>query len=124
MDLGLAGTTTTPMCRAVQRSLDRMPRSSLTGELTAPLAAYLQTVSACNGPVRSFFTGATYRFIAMADDGIRVWVDDALIINGWKDQSRSLYYKDYAVRYGNHTVRVEYYDTRLDASAVVNWAQK
>ncbi len=71
-----------------------------------------------------FFTGATYRFIAMADDGIRVWVDDALIINGWKDQSRSLYYKDYAVRYGNHTVRVEYYDVRLDATAVVNWAQK
>ena len=71
-----------------------------------------------------FFTGGNYRFIAMADDGIRVWVDDALIINGWKDQSRTLYYKDYAVRYGNHTVRVEYYDTRLDASAVVNWAQK
>ena len=71
-----------------------------------------------------FFTGATYRFIAMADDGIRVWVDDALIINGWKDQSRSLYYKDYAVRYGNHTVRVEYYDARLDATAVVNWAPR
>ncbi len=71
-----------------------------------------------------YFTGGTYRFIAMADDGIRVWVDDALIINGWKDQSRTLYFKDYAVRYGNHTVRVEYYDTRLDASAVVNWAQK
>ncbi len=71
-----------------------------------------------------FFTGATYRFIAMADDGIRVWVDDALIINGWKDQSRSLYFKDYAVRYGNHTVRVEYYDARLDATAVVNWAPR
>ena len=71
-----------------------------------------------------FFTGSEYRFVALADDGIRVWVDDDLIINGWKDQSRTLYYKDYAPRYGHHTVRVEYYDARLNAIAVVNWAQK
>ncbi len=73
---------------------------------------------------RFFFTGGEYRFVVLADDGIRVWVDDALIINGWKDQSRTMYYKDYAPRYGNHNVRVEYYDARLDAVAVVNWAQK
>ena len=71
-----------------------------------------------------YFTGGEYRFIALADDGIRVWVDDALIINGWKDQSKTMYYKDYDLRYGNHTVRVEYYDSRLDAVAIVNWAHK
>jgi len=71
-----------------------------------------------------FFTGGAYRFIALADDGIRVWVDDALIINGWKDQSRTMYYRDYTPRYGNHTVRVEYYDARLDATVLVNWAPK
>ncbi len=69
-----------------------------------------------------FFTGGEYHFIALADDGIRIWVDDALIINGWKDQSQTLYYTDYTPRYGNHTVRVEYYDARLDATAIVNWA--
>lgn len=73
---------------------------------------------------RFFFTGGAYRFIALADDGIRVWVDDALIINGWKDQSRTMYYRDYTPRYGNHTIRVEYYDARLDATVLVNWAPK
>lgn len=71
-----------------------------------------------------FFTGGNYRFIAIADDGIRVWVDDALIINGWQDQSKTMYFKDHDLRYGNHTVRVEYYDSRLDAIAVVNWARR
>ena len=68
------------------------------------------------------FTGQEYRFVALADDGIRVWVDNALIINGWQDQSPTMYFRDYTPRYGNRTIRVEYYDDRSDATAVVNWA--
>ena len=68
------------------------------------------------------FTGQEYRFVALADDGIRVWVDNALIINGWQDQSPTMYFRDYTPRYGNHTIRVEYYDDRSDAMAIVNWA--
>ena len=68
------------------------------------------------------FTGQEYRFVALADDGIRVWVDNVLIINGWQDQSPTMYFRDYTPRSGNHTIRVEYYDDRSDATAVVNWA--
>ncbi len=71
---------------------------------------------------RAFFTGATYRFIALADDGVRVWVDNNLVIDGWQDQSQTLYHAEYRPQYGNHDVRVEYYDSRADATIVVNWA--
>ncbi len=71
---------------------------------------------------RFFFTGAEYRFLALADDGVRIWVDNVLVLDGWDDQSQTLYYADYTPRYGNHDVRVEYYDARLDATIVVNWA--
>ncbi len=27
--------------------------------------------------------GGTYRFSVWADDGVRIWVDDTLIIDGW-----------------------------------------
>lgn len=69
-----------------------------------------------------YFTGDEYRFAALADDGVRVWIDDRLLINGWQDQSQSLYYKNYTPSRGNHTIRVEYYDARLSATIVVNWA--
>ncbi len=68
------------------------------------------------------FTGQEHRFVALADDGIRVWVDNVLIINGWQDQSPTMYFRDYTPRFGNHTIRVEYYDDRSDATAIVNWA--
>jgi hypothetical protein len=34
------------------------------------------------------FTAGTYRFTATADDGIRVWLDNELIINDWSDPAR------------------------------------
>lgn len=71
---------------------------------------------------RFFFTGAKYTFAALADDGVRIWVDNVLVLDGWKDQSQTLYYAEYTPRYGNHDVRVEYYDARLDATIIVNWA--
>ncbi len=71
---------------------------------------------------RFFFTGAKYTFAALADDGVRVWVDNQLVLDGWKDQSQTLYFAEFTPRYGNHDVRVEYYDTRSDATVIVNWA--
>lgn len=70
------------------------------------------------------FTGQEYRFMTIADDGIRVWINDQLIINRWQGQAATLVYRDYAPRYGTHTVRVEYFDAAADATAIVNWAVK
>ena len=68
---------------------------------------------------------AYYEFTAVADDGIRVWVDGRLIINAWPaDPSRS--YVVGQVLTGNHDILVEYYEqsglanVRLDYATVSN----
>ncbi len=68
------------------------------------------------------FTGRNYRFAALSDDGVRVWVGDTLIIDGWVPQAATLYFKDYAPPAGTHLVRVEYYDSGANAQIMVDWA--
>ena len=57
-----------------------------------------------------FFDAGTWRFIAKVDDGVRVYVDGALVINGWRDGGFRPYTKDLALAAGDHTIQVEYYD--------------
>ncbi|HKS98367.1 MAG TPA: PA14 domain-containing protein [Rugosimonospora sp.] len=56
------------------------------------------------------YDAGTYRFTATGDDGIRVLVDGAVVINGWSDHSPTTYTADLALDAGAHTVVVEYYD--------------
>ncbi len=69
-----------------------------------------------------YFTGQNYRFVALADDGVRVWVGDVLVIDGWQEQAATLYYRDYAPPAGTRPVRVEYYDATIYAQLTVDWA--
>ena len=70
-----------------------------------------------------YFSGQNYRFTALTDDGVRVWVGGVLVIDGWKEQATTLYFKDYAPPRGTHLVQVEYYELGIDANVSVNWAQ-
>jgi LysM repeat protein len=56
------------------------------------------------------FEAGTYNFHAKVDDGVRVYVDDERIINGWRNGSLRLYSAEKELTAGEHTVRVEYYD--------------
>lgn len=68
------------------------------------------------------FTGGTYRFFASCDDGVRVFVDDTLVINAWQDQKLpNTRTGDISLSEGQHTVVVEYYEHGGDASAHVWW---
>ncbi len=69
------------------------------------------------------FSGRNYRFMALTDDGVRVWVGGVLVIDGWKEQGTTLYFKDYAPPQGTHWVRIEYYESSIDAHISVNWVQ-
>ena len=66
------------------------------------------------------FTGGTYTFSSTTDDGVRVYVDGSLLIDGWHDglatrtASKSL-------APGTHAVKVEYYEHTGDATAQVSW---
>ena len=67
------------------------------------------------------FAAATYTFSATGDDGIRVYVDGARVIDGWKDQSATTYTAPVTLTAGSHAVRVEYYDNTVYAVAKVSW---
>ena len=48
-----------------------------------------------------------YSLRTISDDGVRVWIDDALVIDNWKPHESEV---DYApISGGRHAIRVEYY---------------
>jgi glucose/arabinose dehydrogenase len=57
------------------------------------------------------YAAGTYRVVATADDGIRVFIDGAVVLDGWSDHPPTTYTTDLALAAGNHTVVVEYYDS-------------
>jgi hypothetical protein len=65
----------------------------------------------------------TYRFTATSDDGIRVYVDGALIIDEWHDHPARTFVADLGLAAGHHLVTVEYYENTGHAVAKVSWEQ-
>jgi hypothetical protein len=58
------------------------------------------------------------------DDGIRLFVDDALVIDQWHLTSVTTYTADRDVSAGTHTVEVEYFDNNGLAVLKAVWTQK
>jgi glucose/arabinose dehydrogenase len=55
--------------------------------------------------------GGTYRITATSDDGIRVRIDGAVVIDGWSDHPPTTYTFETALAEGDHTFTVEYFDS-------------
>lgn len=70
-----------------------------------------------------FPASGTYRFTATMDDGMRVWIDNALIIDSWYDSQEHTVTYDAYLNTGDHTIKVEYYDAGGVAVAKLSWAQ-
>lgn len=64
----------------------------------------------------------TYRFTSTSDDGIRVRIDGALVIDEWRDQSATVFTADRTLSAGPHQVQVEWYEAGGDAVAELSWA--
>lgn len=62
-----------------------------------------------------------YVFKAVADDGIRVWLDNTLIIDAWRDQAPTEYRVTRSVAAGLHAIKVEYYERTGGATAQFRW---
>jgi len=62
------------------------------------------------------FREGWHRFRLRGDDGVRLWVDDRLVINAWWDQARTEYVAEHYVAAGDHVLRVEYYENTGAAS--------
>jgi PKD repeat protein len=68
------------------------------------------------------FDAGTYTFTAVADDGVRVWVDGGSpIIDAWKDQPPTEYGSARTLTAGQHEVKMEYYEHTVGAVARLNW---
>lgn len=67
------------------------------------------------------FEMGTYRFHAQVDDGVRIWVDDMLLVDAWYDHALHEVTADHAVVQGAHSVRVEYYERAGGAEIKVWW---
>ena len=64
-----------------------------------------------------------YRFTATMDDGMRVWVDNNLVIDSWTDSQVHSLTADVYLTTGTHQIRVAYYEVGGKAVAKLNWAQ-
>jgi PKD repeat protein/uncharacterized protein YraI len=53
----------------------------------------------------------TYRFSTWVDDGVRMWVDDQLIIDDWREGSTRNVAADLNLTRGTHAARVEYFES-------------
>jgi hypothetical protein len=66
-------------------------------------------------------TPGTYRFTVTSDDGVRMWIDDSLILDSWYDRAATTDHVDYYLAAGHHLVRVEYYENTGLAVIQLSW---
>ena len=66
---------------------------------------------------------ASYRFTLTVDDGARLWVNNHLLIDTWKDQAPHTYTGDIYLPGGSVPVKLEYYENTGGAVAKLSWAK-
>jgi len=63
----------------------------------------------------------TYVFSLTTDDGARLWVDGALLIDKWYDQPPTTHTASVALTAAAHTIKVEYYEDMGQATIALSW---
>ena len=68
----------------------------------------------------NFPTAGRYRFTIRADDGVRFWVDDRLVVESWQPQSLT---REVTVELsaGYHRLLLEHWDRDGAATLVLEW---
>jgi hypothetical protein len=62
-----------------------------------------------------------YRFAATSDDGIRLFIDDVLVLDQWRQQSERTWLVDRQLDAGPHLIRVEYFEATGSARVALTW---
>ena len=68
------------------------------------------------------FREGTFHFTIVVDDGVRLWVDNTLLIDKWHD-GQSTYAADLHLTAGAHALRIEYYENTGGAMIQFDWSQ-
>jgi hypothetical protein len=72
---------------------------------------------------KASFDAAVYRFSLLVDDGARLWVDDELVIDAWKDGSVRELTAELGLAKGEHALRLEYYEKTQAARVRLRWSK-
>jgi len=67
------------------------------------------------------FDAGTYRFDVLVDDGVRLWVNDRLVMDAWSDHNAQQLMADWTLAQGTYTIKVEYYERIGNARLRVQW---
>ena len=70
----------------------------------------------------TYLSAGNYTFLAAGDDGVRVWLDNSIIIDGWRDQRPTAYRANRYVSAGNHSIKIEYYEAGGGALVEFSWS--
>ena len=62
-----------------------------------------------------------YRLYAQADDGVRLWVDEVLLMDHWLETAAQTYSVEQPLSNANHNIRVEYFEKGGEAVIKVWW---
>ena len=73
------------------------------------------------GQVQPQFSGAT-TFYALADDGVRLWVNNVLVIDRWVNNAGEPSGVITLVGGQKYSIRMEYYENRNKAAARLSWS--
>jgi hypothetical protein len=65
----------------------------------------------------------TYKFSVLSDDGVRLWVNDQLIVNKWRVQSAKSWSGTIALEAGKYyAIKLEYFENAGYASCKLKWS--
>lgn len=67
------------------------------------------------------FQDGIYDFQIRSDDGVRLWVDNQLVIDSWVDSPGDLKTGRIAIEQGRHTLKVEYFEGSGNANLSMNY---
>ncbi len=66
----------------------------------------------------------TYWFFTKSDDGVRLWIDDDLIIDNWNPHVSEELYASIFMEEGLHKIKLQYFESEGLASVSLWWASK
>jgi hypothetical protein len=67
-------------------------------------------------------SGGQYRFSITVDDGARLWVNNLLLIDAWREQAATTYTQDIYLPSGAIPIQMEYYENKGQAVARLSWS--
>lgn len=71
----------------------------------------------------AYFTPGYYRFNVRSDDGVRVWLDGALVMDYWQPMDYEWHYLDGTYLAGTHALKMEYFERTGGARVHFWWEQ-